>query len=151
MSPEQFIKKIKKYSAISFLLPLITINLCLIIFKFLGTVYLFPNYNLINGAAEVSYNQNELLVNDVKSYSFKNCSKYTQVFHHITVDNEVLIAEEHTRALIESLGKGGKIKTIKLIPGNIINNRCLKNHPFWYSVLTKWHLEVSFIKAKKEI
>ena len=150
MSPDQFIKKIKKYSAISFVLPLITINLCLIIFKLLGTVDLFPNYNLSNGAAEVSYNQNELLVNDVKSYSFKNCSKYTQVFHHITVDNEVLIAEEHTRALIESLGKGGKIKTIKLIPGNIINNRCLKNHPFWYSVLTKWHLEEIFIKAKKE-
>jgi len=152
MSPEHFIKKIKKYSAISFLLPLITINLCLIIFKFLGSVDLFPNYNLINGTAEVSYSQNELLVNDAKSYSFKNCSKYTQVFHYITVDDEDLTDEEHTAELIHSLGKEGKIKTIKikLVPGNIINNRCLKNHPFWYSVLTKWHLEETFIKAKKE-
>ena len=90
MSSDLFIKKIKKYSVISFALPLITINLCLVIFNLLGTVYLFPNYNLINGAAEVSYNQNELLVNDVKSYSFKNCSKYTHVVHVITIDNKEL-------------------------------------------------------------
>ena len=90
MSPDQFIKKIKKYSAISFVLPLITINLCLIIFKLLGTVDLFPDYNLINGTAEVSYNQNELIINDKKSYSFKNCSKYTHVVHVITIDNKEL-------------------------------------------------------------
>ena len=75
MSSGQFIKKIKKYSLISFVLPLITINLCLIIFKLLGAVDLFPNYNLINGTTEILYNQNELIVNDKKSYSFKNCSK----------------------------------------------------------------------------
>ena len=152
MSPDQFIKKIKKYSAISFVLPLITINLCLIIFKLLGTVDLFPNYNLINGTVEVSYNQNELIINDMKSYSFKNCSKYTHVIHVTTIDNKELtkIDNEELAKWMDSLGKEGKIKTIKLIPGKIINNRCLKNHPFYYSVLTKWHLEETFIKAKKE-
>ena len=151
MSSNQFIKKIKKYSVISFALPLITINLCLIIFKLLGAVDLFPNYNLINGTTEILYNQNELIVNDKKSYSFKNCSKYTRAVHFTTIDNKELTKKELAEELFHSLAKEGKIKTIKLIPGKIINNRCLKNHPFWYSVLSKWHfLEETFIKAKKE-
>ena len=152
MSSDQFIKKIKKYSIISFALPLITINLCLVIFSLLGAVELFPNYNLSNGAVEISYKQNELIIYDKKSYSLKNCSKYTQVYHFITINNEELVGEELTPELIKSLGKEGKIKTIKLIPGKIIDNRCIKNHPFFYSfysLLSKWHfLEETFIKAK---
>ena len=151
MSSDHFIKKIKKYSIISFALPLITINLCLAIFSLLGAVELFPNYNLSNGAVEISYKQDELIIYDKKSYSLKNCSKYTQVYHFITIDNEDLIYKEHSPELINSLKKEGKIKTIKLIPGKIIDNRCLKNHPFFYLVLSKWHfLEETLIKAKKE-
>ena len=88
MSSHQLIKKIKKYSAISFVLPLITINLCLVIFNLLGTVDLFPNYNLSNGAVEISYKQDELIRYDKKSYSLKNCSKYTHVTHFITINND---------------------------------------------------------------
>ena len=158
MSSDQLIKKIKKYSAISFVLPLITINLCLIIFNLLGTINLYPNYNyhLSNGAAEVSYKQNIFIVNDTKSYSINNCSKYIQVYHYIAINNEDLTEEEHATnrgasKLIKSLGKEGKIKTVKLIPGKIIDDRCIKNHPFFYSALSKWHfLEKIFIKAKKE-
>ena len=151
MSSDQFIKKIKKYSVIAFALPLITINLCLIIFKLLGMVDLFPNYNLSNGAVETSYKQYVLLTEDKQSYSFKNCSKYTQVAYYITINNEVLTEEEHTPELIYSLQAKDEIKTVKRIPGKIINNRCLKNHPFFYSVLSKWHfLEEILIKAKKE-
>ena len=65
MSSDQFIKKIKKYSVISFALPLITINLCLVIFNLLGTVVLFPNYDLSNGTVEISYKQNELIVSGI--------------------------------------------------------------------------------------
>ena len=56
MSPSQFIKKIKNFSTISFILPLVTINLCMLIFKFMGSVDLFPNYNLNNGTFEYSPN-----------------------------------------------------------------------------------------------
>ncbi len=92
MSSDQFIKKIKKYSVISFALPLITINLCLIIFNLLGTIELFPNYNLSNGAVEISYKQSVLIARDEKSFSLTNCSKYTQVYHFITINNEDLCA-----------------------------------------------------------
>ena len=70
MSSDQFIKKIKKYSVISFALPLITINLCLVIFSLLGKVELFPNYNLSNGAVEVSYKQNLFSFISFSSSSF---------------------------------------------------------------------------------
>ena len=132
MNSRKFIKKIKKYSIISFILPLITINLCLVIFNLLGTVESFPNYNLSNGTVEISYKQNQLILNDTKSYSLKNCSKYVLVTHSITINNEDLVHGELTRKLLISLEKEGKIKTIKKIPGKVIDNRCIKNHPFIY-------------------
>jgi len=48
MSSEQFIKKIKKYSTISFILPLITINLCLVLYKVLGEIDYYPNFDWSN-------------------------------------------------------------------------------------------------------
>ena len=112
MSSSQFIKKIKKYSVISFALPLITINLCLVIFSLLGKVELFPNYNLSNGAVEYSYKQAKLIKNDIKSYSFKNCSKYNIVTHFITFNNEDLIVPDGPEPLlIKSLRKEGKINS----------------------------------------
>ena len=39
MRSDQFIKKIRFYALISFLLPLIVINSCLLIFKFVGDLH----------------------------------------------------------------------------------------------------------------
>ena len=43
MKSDQFVRKIRIYAVISFLLPLIVINLCLLTFKFLGDFDTYPD------------------------------------------------------------------------------------------------------------
>ena len=45
MRSDQFIRKIRIYTVISFFLPLITVNSCLLIFKALGNFDTYPGYN----------------------------------------------------------------------------------------------------------
>ena len=47
MLPADFIKRIKNYAVLSFLLPLIAINSCLLIYKYIGDLKIdeYPNFN----------------------------------------------------------------------------------------------------------
>ena len=45
MRSGKLVDKIRSYSVISFLLPLIVLNSCLLIFKIMGDMDLFANYN----------------------------------------------------------------------------------------------------------
>ncbi len=45
MKSSEFIKKIKVYSIIVFLLPLLTINSCLLLYKILGNIDLYHPLN----------------------------------------------------------------------------------------------------------
>ena len=45
MESNQHIKKIKRYAVISFLLPLITINFCLLLYKLLGNIDTYVKYD----------------------------------------------------------------------------------------------------------
>ena len=56
MEINKFITKIKKYSLISFILPLITINLCLILFKVLGGIDTYPTLSWNDKEFEYSFN-----------------------------------------------------------------------------------------------
>ena len=53
MKSSEFIKKIKTYAVIAFLLPLLTINSCLLLFKLLGNIDLYPNLDWNNKKVEV--------------------------------------------------------------------------------------------------
>ena len=136
MSPGQFIKKIKNFSTISFILPLVTINFCMLVFKFMGSVDLFPNYNLNNETFEHSYIESKLISNDKESYTFTNCSKYRYDVYFISNNNEVLTGSEHGE-YITSLINENKIKSVRLVPGKIIDDHCIKNYPFAFSLFDK--------------
>ncbi len=47
MKSEKFVEKIKSYAFVSFIIPLIAINTCFLIYKFLGNIdtFLYPNLN----------------------------------------------------------------------------------------------------------
>ena len=90
MESKQFIEKIKIYALISFFLPLITINLCLVVFKFLGDFSFYPNYTwdekIIKHTPQKEYEIN----NDGDSWSFTNCPKYEFKKYAINTDNEIV-------------------------------------------------------------
>ena len=73
MKSNQFISKIRNYSLISFLLPLITITLCLFLFKLLGDIGVYPNFSW--NEKKIEYTTKEYyLINDAHELrSFINC------------------------------------------------------------------------------
>ena len=87
------IKKIRNYAALGFILPLITINFCFLLYKTLGNFDIYPNYDWSKKRIEVS---NELYIkknNSIKS--FTNCPIYTH--KEYPVNNNHIIDGMHSR------------------------------------------------------
>ena len=117
MNTGQLIRRIRKYSTISFLLPLIAINLCLVFYKILGDINHHPNYDYNNWK-----NKKEILL-DIEDYnsakedkSFINCSKF-KIIHTVSSPE-------------------GK-RLIKIT--DEIDDRCVKNHKFLYFLLKNFN------------
>ena len=69
------VNKVKKYALISFFIPLLTINSCLLLYKFFGDLYITPSPNIDYSKNEVTYDHKTYIymLSDKKSYKFTNC------------------------------------------------------------------------------
>ena len=134
MNPNQFNKNIRIFAILSFAIPLITINLCLAIYMFIGSHDTFPNFNWNEKKIEVSWKEDKFVKNNQK-WTFTNCPKYQfeRTFH--TTDNKIIKEFDSTSVQLESLGSDGKIKSVVRIQNNIINEQCVKNSWFAYQLL----------------
>ena len=115
MQSGEFIKKIRNYSFISFLLPLITIVICLNVYKLLGNISLYPNYNWDKKIIETSVVENKLISSDRTMWSFTNCPKYKYRKYLLGFDEKIFPANDQ---LGLQLYKENKINTLK-VPINI--------------------------------
>ena len=80
MKSNNFINKIKIYSVVAFLLPLLAINSCLLLYKFFGNIDIYPNFNWDEKKIEV--------VKDSGAYNYftyLNCPKYKYKAYFITI------------------------------------------------------------------
>ena len=123
MSSEQFIRKIKKYSTISFLLPLIAINLCLVFYKIVGGIDHYPNFDYGNWESKkdiiLDVKEHRYILDDKESYTFINCPryKYEDIFPQDANEGKSLI----------------KFK-------NELDDLCVKNHKFLYFILKEFNI-----------
>ena len=78
MKSDSFIKKIKIYSLLSVIIPLVAINSCLFIFKFLGDYKLYHSYNYdqIDGVYTLEQVKDYAFKEDIYNKSYINCPKY---------------------------------------------------------------------------
>ena len=124
MKSNGFINKIKIYSVVSFLLPLLAINSCLLLYKFFGKVDIYPNLNWDEKKIEVALNSS-----DFNYLSYVNCPKYKYDNYYVTVDNKLLLGYEQ---------------------GEIINYRCIKNYKYLNLILNNFSfLEKILMNALK--
>ena len=72
MNLNQFIKRIRIFAILSFLIPLITINLCLAIYMFIGSHDIFANFNWNEKEIENSYKEDQF-IRDYQKWTFTNC------------------------------------------------------------------------------
>jgi len=75
MKSSEYIKKIKLLAAVSFIVPLVAINSCLLLYKFLGDFHIYPNISWNKEIIKYTYPEYETLIdaNIVGNYNFTNC------------------------------------------------------------------------------
>lgn len=146
------IRKIRNYSLISFLLPLITINLCLFIFQILGNNELYNNFNWNDEKKEYSPKEYFSRISDSDQLSFTNCPKYKYSFNYFTSDGKMYPAWDEIREDLPHLKSNDgtidyspvlnlkdfekvKIKSVKLKYEKKLNYQCVKNSKFSYFFL----------------
>ena len=147
MKSIKFIKKIKVYSVIVFLLPLLTINSCLLLYKILGNIDVYSAWGWNEKKIEIKVLQNSSIFKIHSSVSLIesliDCPKYKYQEYLLTVDN-ILIEygslpsdtvdesnpDKETMEKVKILIKNNKIKSIIYKRGEDINYRCVKNHKY---------------------
>ena len=150
MQPIDSIKKVRKYAVAAFIVPLIAINSCLLLYKFVGDLNInkYANFNYNEQRQSQTYKIKEFnkINNDTKSYSFTNCSKYeyyrlwTSLDGESTADAQVGISNEDfiiNKEKISDLQNKNQVKTVTRIYTKKLNNRCIKNHQFLNSLFLK--------------
>ena len=152
MKSEKFVEKIKSYAFVSFIIPLIAINTCFLIYKFLGDIetLIYPNLNWDKNEHSYTYTEYSNAIKNSKKYKFINCPKYKFDEYFITIDNESFLIVDDNTIMLENLGSNNKIKSviIKIRDEKVLNYNCLKNHHFSYLVFKKFSfLENIFVKA----
>jgi len=152
MESELFVKRIKKYSIISLLLPLIVINSCFLLYKFLG------NTDAYFGLKYWDKAYTELLVDENRAIIFKHeTSKFTNL-----TDCPKYIYNEYYKAkkddgtfitsITDSIFTDYKTSEITFVfeKTEILNERCIKNNKFAYFLLSNFNsLEKILINSIK--
>jgi len=148
MTPVKSVKKIRNYAIASFLVPLIAINLCLFIYKTLGDISPYSNFNWDMEKIELAYDKSQQIKEDIESYTFTNCPKHLFIKEYISVDNQTIKDIAKNKQIRDSLIASNKMKTVIRTRGKNLNNKCVKNHEFLYLLLKKFNsLETILIKA----
>ena len=138
MKSANFIKRIRNYAIATFLVPLIAINSCLLIYKSLGDIEIYPDFNWSKEKFEHTYDENQQFILDSESWTFTNCPKYLYMAEYITVDNQNIEYIDKNYYLIGNLIASNKIKSIIWIRGKNLDNKCVKNYKFLYLLLKKF-------------
>ena len=153
MKSELFVKRIKKYSIISLLLPLIVINSCFLLYKFLGNtdIYFAPQF-WDKAYTELLVDENRTIISKRKGPNFTNltdCPKY--------IYNEYYKAKKDDGTFItsttDSIFTDYKASEITYVyeKTEILNQRCVKNNKFAYFLLSNFNsLEKILINSIKK-
>ena len=149
MTSLTFVKRIKNYAVISFVIPLIAINACLFFYKFVGnlTVKPFPDLQWEQNIQYNSYKEYEVEVS--KPYTFINCPKYQFYYLYTNLDGQTIRLDEEQGDLsdeafkkdnkaIENMKKNNNAKSIKRIYKEKLEDKCVRNHKTLYFLFTKF-------------
>ena len=171
MQPAESIKKVRKYAIAAFIIPLIAINSCLLFYKFVGNLNIskYPNfyYNEQGQSQVYEIKEFEKITNDTKSSSFTNCSKYVYFSLWTTLDGKIipdgpepdvqdkLSYEEYiiNNIKINNLRNNNQIKSVTRIYTTNLNNECVKNHHFLYTLFSKFSFleKIVLVSLEKNI
>ena len=145
MQSFNFIKRIKFYSVLSFLVPLIAINSCFALYKFIGNFDTFFDFDLKKEKVQYSYDE-YLKIRSSKDVSFTNCSKFIYKKTYVTKDKQII---EVTKEEYDRFIENNNIASVIFKRQQILNKRCIKNNQFVHLLLKNFSsLEKILVKGK---
>ena len=151
MRANKFIKKLRFFALVSFFIPLITINICVVLYDLIGSFEGFANLDWSNKKIEFKPKdyEKEFVKNEyINSLSLINCPIYVVKHYAVTAENEVMAIPDHEK--FSTLLKNNKIKSVFLEQGNVKEETCVKNYKISYFLLKNIAgLEDLVIKAKR--
>ena len=156
MRANKFIKKLRFFALVSFFIPLITINICVVLYDLIGSFEGFANLDWSNKKIELKpkdYEKDFLRNEYINSLSLTNCPIYVTKHYAVTDENQVMelqvVADDDKKFV--TLLKKNKIKSVFLEQGNVKEESCVKNYKISYFLLKNIvGLEDIVIKAKKD-
>ena len=126
------IRKIRVYSLLAFIMPLIAINLCFAIYQTLGSIKLYENIGWDKKIVKVS-NAEYIKMPDTIDRTFTNCPKYNYKIYLITKAKKKVDIEKHLTISENEMLNDAEMKLPVIFEqGNIINETCVKNYPLKY-------------------
>jgi len=165
MSSDRVIKKIKTYAILSFLLPLIAINLTLFSYKFLGDYEIYKGIGWNEKKIEFplikksTYDGSEAIkklhegweqpkrYSDAK-YSFIDCPKFEVKAYDATTEGLLEHTNENISLIIKLRNNNESLNEVYM-QNNIVNKHCVKNNKTIYFFLSKFKsLEQLLINTK---
>ena len=151
MKFEKFIKNIRFYATISFILPLIAINGCLFLYKLIGKIEIHAHYDYSKEIIKLTQNEYNKILFESTKHTFVNCPKYFYADFAIANDGRRLVLEQgKNRELFKSLNENNEIKFMGLSKTDKLNKGCVKNYPIIFSIFKNFSsVEAIFITAKK--
>jgi len=158
MQPNHFIRRIRRYAFFSFLLPLIALNSCLFVYKFLGSIDTYKNFNWDKKITQYSIEQYKQISDGMEDRrTFTNCSKYK--FNHFihTFNNQKffniseIVVFPGYQVNLRDYFDNNKLKYITIEQSNLVDKGCLKNYKVIFFLLKNFPiLEKILIKTKTE-
>ena len=157
MTSVNFVNRIKKYSVISFVLPLIAINSCLLIFKYIGdiahgpdNIQMFADINWDQPTHSYPFEEYDKIDKDLDRRSYTNCPKYLYIQSYQTVDDVKILAIEKNKTLIQNLTKENKMKYVLFETDSkeILVGQCIKNSDKYFLIKKFDFIEKIIIHSK---
>ena len=141
MESELFVKRIKKYSIISLLLPLIVINSCFLLYKFLGNTDVYFSTKYWNKTyTELLLDENRTVIIEREASNFTNltdCPKYIYNDYYKAKKDDGTFITSKTDSIFTDY-KSSEI-TFVFEKTEILNQRCVKNNKFAYFLLSNFN------------
>ena len=159
MQSFNFIKRIRVYAILSFLVPLIAINLCFALYKLIGNFNTYSSgFDFQKEKSQHSYDE-YYKISKSKNQSFTNCPKFIIKKLYTTKDNQILeemggypITGNYTKEdsfVIKEAEKNNNLVSVTFEYQQILNRKCIKNNQFAYLLLKNFSsLEKILIKSK---
>jgi len=144
-----FIRKIKIYSILSGIIPVLAIGLCLLLYKNIGSIKLYPDW--VNWGDNQPYSEWNNELNNTKNISFTNCPETKIKEYYLLKDEKELENSEKNHLIIKKAIKDDEMKGHFYKKESSINKYCIKNKPILNKILTTFpSVEIFLIKIKLE-